>query len=211
MEKITAFFDGMDFTKLVPEMDSLLDILLKVCKLSIIVGPIVMLAFGLMYFFIPPKEANHSVGFRTYFGMGSVEAWRFTQKLAGIAWGALGLILTVVMFIIRAGYAEKDIMAVAQSAATCLLWQAALAFFCYVGICGAVTILFDHKGNRRFGRSANVDETYEEPTEEPSDNDEELYLPQEDYAAYVQEDAAIPQEDYSQYGDYPQPDEEIYP
>ena len=118
MEKITAFFDGMDFTKLVPEMDSLLDILLKVCKLSIIVGPIVMLAFGLMYFFIPPKEANHSVGFRTYFGMGSVEAWRFTQKLAGIAWGALGLILTVVMFIIRAGYAEKDIMAVAQSAAT---------------------------------------------------------------------------------------------
>ena len=210
MDLITGLFD-MDFAALVPNLNTMLGLIRFLLSILLLAGPLSLLILGFMYRFMAPPEANYKFGFRTYFGMGSVEAWRFTQKLAGIAWGALGLILTVVMFIIRAGYAEKDIMAVAQSAATCLLWQAALAFFCYVGICGAVTILFDHKGNRRFGRSANVDETYEEPTEEPSDNDEELYLPQEDYAAYVQEDAAIPQEDYSQYGDYPQPDEEIYP
>lgn len=214
MEKITAFFDGMDLTKLVPEMNSLLDTLHLICKIVILIGPLVMLAFGLLYFFIPPKEANHSIGFRTYFGMGSVEAWRFTQKIAGLTWGILGLILSIIMFIISRGYAEKDVMAVAQSSITCLLWQAALAFFAYVGICGTVTLLFDWKGNRRFGKkaaaAAEPTEVYVEPTEEPSETDEYLYPQEYAYPEY-DENAAYP--DYAEdptYGGYEAPADDSY-
>lgn len=149
MEKITEIFDKIDLTKAVPEMDSLLALAQKVASLSILIGPVVMLLLGLMYLFLPPKEANHSVGFRTYFGMGSVEAWHFTQKIAGIAWGGVGLVLTVVMVIIYLGYKSKDVMQIAESAVTCLIWQVILAAVIYIGICVVAAIFFDRKGNRR--------------------------------------------------------------
>ena len=150
MEKITAFFVELDFAEFVPEMGSLLELVRSIASTVIVIGPIVMLLLGLWYFFLPPKEANHSVGFRTYFGMGSVEAWRFTQKIAGAAWCVIGLVLTIVMFIVRSGYAEKDIMDAVTSAIVCLLWQAGLALVSYILVCLIATICFDRKGNRRF-------------------------------------------------------------
>jgi len=172
MEKITAFFEELDFAKFVPEMGSLLELVRSIASTVIVIGPIVMLLLGLWYFFLPPKEANHSVGFRTYFGMGSVEAWRFTQKIAGAAWGVIGLVLTIVMFVVRSGYAEKDIMDAVTSAIVCLLWQAGLALVSYILVCLIATICFDRKGNRRFdyehislklpAKEANPDDLYKE-------------------------------------------------
>lgn len=150
MDKITAFFDSIDLTKLIPEMDTLLGKVQTITSLALIIGPVIMLVLGLWYFFLPPKEANHRAGFRTWFGMGSVEAWRFTQKIAGAAWCVIGLVLTIVMFIVRSGYAEKDIMDAVTSAIVCLLWQAGLALVSYILVCLIATICFDRKGNRRF-------------------------------------------------------------
>lgn len=149
MEKITAIFEKLDLTKLVPELDGLLSKLQTLASLVILIGPVVMLALGLWYFFLPPKEANHKAGFRTYFGMGSVEAWKFTQKLAGLVLGGLGLVLTIVMGIICAGYGAKDVMSVVQSAFVCLIWQAALALIGCLGVSIVAAIVFDSKGNRR--------------------------------------------------------------
>ena len=58
---------------------------------GIAIGPVVMLALGLAYLFLAPKEANYYFGYRTYFGMGSVHSWRFTQRLSGIVLSLLGL------------------------------------------------------------------------------------------------------------------------
>ena len=88
-------------------------------------------------------------GFRTYFGMGSVDAWLLTQKIAGIAIGAAGLALGIVMLIICKGYGSKDIMEVVLSAIECLLWEAGVALAVYFGISVAAMILFDAKGERR--------------------------------------------------------------
>ncbi len=149
MDKITAIFEGLDFAKLLPQMDRLLGVILTVARVAVLIGPIVMVVLGLWYFFLPPKEANHRAGFRTYFGMGSVEAWQFTQKLAGIAIGGAGLVLGVIMIIVSAGYGGKDMMVVAESAIRCLIWQAASALVVYLGISVTAAILFDAKGNRR--------------------------------------------------------------
>lgn len=148
MDKITALFE-VDLTKLVPEMGTLLERLQQFAGIAILIGPLVMLVLGLWYLLLPPKEANHKAGFRTYFGMGSVEAWRFTQKIAGLSWSAIGLVLTVIMAVVRAGYKAKTAMEVATSAAWCLVWQVILILVVYVAICVAATIFFDKDGNRR--------------------------------------------------------------
>ena len=149
MDKITAIFEGLDFAKLLPQMDRLLGVILTVARVAVLIAPIVMVVLGLWYFFLPPKEANHRAGFRTYFGMGSVEAWLFTQKLAGITIGGAGLVLGVIMVIISAGFGGKDLMVVAESAIRCLIWQAVIALVVYLGISVTAAILFDAKGNRR--------------------------------------------------------------
>ena len=149
MNSITALFDEIDLSKLVPELDTLLGKLQLIAGISLMVGPILMLAFGLWYFFLPPKEANHRAGFRTWFGMGSVEAWQFTQRFAGIVWSGLGLILTVVMGIVYLSFGNKEIMQIATASFTCLLWQVGLALISYIVISVVVMLRYDSKGYKR--------------------------------------------------------------
>jgi uncharacterized membrane protein len=149
MNSITALFDKIDFSKLVPEMDTLLGKLQAVASWALMIGPIVMLAFGLWYYFLPPKEANHKVGFRTWFGMGSVEAWRFTQRLAGVVWSGLGIVLLVMAIIVSLTFGGKDVMQIATSAFICLLWQAGLTVIGGLGISFIVFLRYDTLGYKR--------------------------------------------------------------
>lgn len=149
MDKITALFEKLDLTKLVPQMDTLMEKLQLVTTVALLIGPLVMLFFGLWYLLIPPKEANHYAGFRTWFGMGSVRAWRATQKIAGVVWSACGLILSVVMWLISRGFHKLDAMQMASRAFTCLLWQIGVALVTYIGISIVVMFLFDGRGRRR--------------------------------------------------------------
>ena len=149
MEKLTEIFEKLDLAKLVPPMDTLLDKLLWIAKVAVMAGPIVMLVFGLWYLLLPPKEANYGAGFRTWFGMGSVEAWRMTQRIGGIVWSACGLVLAVVMWFISRGFAGGDPMVVAEKAVTCLVWQVAVAFISYIAVWIVMMFLFDSRGCRR--------------------------------------------------------------
>ena len=149
MEKLTEIFEKLDLTKLVPPMDTLLDKLLWIAKVAVLAGPIVMLVFGLWYLLLPPKEANYGAGFRTWFGMGSVEAWRMTQRIGGTVWSACGLVLAVVMWFVSRGFAGGDPMVVAEKAVTCLVWQVAVAFISYIAVWIVMMFLFDNRGCRR--------------------------------------------------------------
>ena len=149
MNSITAFFDNLDFSKLVPELDTLLGKLQAAASWALMIGPIVMLIFGLWYYFKPPKEANHKVGFRTWFGMGSVEAWQFTQRLAGMVWGGLGIVLLVASIVVSLTFGNKDAMQIATSAFICLMWQAGLSLIAYFGISVVVFLRYDNLGYRR--------------------------------------------------------------
>ncbi len=149
MDKITALFEKLDLTKLVPQMDTLLEKLQLITTVALLIGPLVMLFFGLWYFLAPPKEANYAAGFRTWFGMGSIRAWRATQKIAGVIWGCCGLILSVVMWLISRGFDRLDAMQMANRAFHCLLWQIGVALITYIGISIMAMVLFDSRGRRR--------------------------------------------------------------
>ena len=149
IESFKELMDSFDPAALLPELDNVTGKVELVARIAVMAGPIVLLVLGLLYFFAAPKEANYSFGYRCYFGMGSVEAWRFTQRLAGIVLGGLGLVLTVVMLIVCAGFRGLAVMPMVESAATALIWQAALALIGCLGVNITAMVLFDAKGEFR--------------------------------------------------------------
>jgi hypothetical protein len=102
-----------------------------------------------LYCFASPKEANYHFGYRCFFGMGSIEAWRFSQRLAGMVWGVLGLVLTVVMLIICGSFRGMEIMPMVTKAAVALAWQAGLALLSTLAVNIIVMTQFDAKGEHR--------------------------------------------------------------
>ena len=149
MNKITELMDSLDLSKLVPELDELMAKAGSIAGWAVMIGPLVLLIMGLIYCFKAPKEANHSFGFRTYFAMGSVEAWQNTQRLAGIVFGGLGIILTIVMGILCLTWRGKDVMLILNRASRCLIWEVVLAALAYAALVVYTIIMYDKNGNRR--------------------------------------------------------------
>ena len=148
-ESIKEIMDAFDPATLLPELDTVTGWVDLICRVAVMAGPIVVLLLGLAYFFAAPKEANHTFGYRCYFGMGSVEAWRFTQRLAGLVLGGLGLVLTVVMFFVVIGFGSLEIIDLVGRAAVGLIWEAVLVAAACLAINITATVKFDRNGNYR--------------------------------------------------------------
>ena len=148
-DSIRQMMDNFDPATLLPDLSSVTGLVTTVARLAVIIGPILLLALGAAYLLAAPKEANYSFGYRCYHGMGSVEAWRYTQRIAGLIWGLLGLVLTVVMFLSTLGYGAKPITDVISSAITCLIWEVALTALSCLVINGLVIFHYDAKGRLR--------------------------------------------------------------
>ena len=148
-EDIKILMDNFDPASLLPDLSSMTCIVATVTRLAVLAGPIVLLIMGLLYFFAAPKEANYRFGYRCYFGMGSEEAWRFTQRVAGILWAALGLVLSLLMLFITGGYGSKEIVDVIGSGLKCLIWEVVLTALSCLAINAAVMLRYDRKGLRR--------------------------------------------------------------
>ena len=153
IEQMKQLVNEFDFANFIPAVDSILGWIEMLVRIFVMAAPICILAFGLFFLFLPPKEANHRAGYRTYFGMGSVEAWRFTQFLAGIVWSAIGLILTIVMLLVINGYRGMDMIDVVNSAITCVLWEIGCIVVGCLGINVTAFVIFDRNGKRRAKKS----------------------------------------------------------
>ena len=148
-EDIKVLMDNFDPASLLPDLSSVVGIVEFVTRIAVLAGPIVLLVMGILYFFVSPKEANYHFGYRCFFGMGSEEAWRFTQRLAGIVWGALGLVLTILMVIITGSFPGQPIMDTISTGVTCLIWEIVLAALSCLGINVIVMLLYNARGDRR--------------------------------------------------------------
>lgn len=149
LSSIKEIMDAFDPASLLPELDTITGWIDLVARIAVMAGPILILVLGLAYLLIAPKEANHHFGYRTWFGMGSVDAWRFTQRLAGIVLGLLGLGLTVVMFFIVNSFAALPIMDMMSRAVGCLLWEIGLTAAACLGINITAMVCFNGKGEYR--------------------------------------------------------------
>ncbi len=153
---IKDMMDAFDPAALLPDLSEIFGSLATVCRFAVMIGPIVLLILGLAYLFLAPKEANHYFGYRCYFGMGSVNAWRFTQRMAGVVLTVLGLGLTIVMFTLSDSFAKMEVTDMVWKALDCLIWQAGLAFLANFSINLTAAIRFDRKGEYRKNKSGKA-------------------------------------------------------
>ena len=149
IESIKSLMDGFDPAALLPDLSELFGSLSTLCRFAVMIGPAVLLILGLAYLFLAPREANYYFGYRCYFGMGSVQAWRFTQRMAGMLFSGVGLILTIVMYVISGGFAEMEITDMVWKAAGCLVWQAIITLVLTFLVNFLAFFFFDAKGGPR--------------------------------------------------------------
>ena len=154
VERLKTLVNEFDPAAFIPEVGSIIGWVELFTRICVMAAPLIMLVLGLIYLFLPPKEANHTLGYRFYFGMGSVEAWRFTQKLAGIIWSSLGLVLSVVMLLISNKFRGMDALDMADKAVACILWELGLIVVSCLAINIVVLFRYDRKGNRRSSKKS---------------------------------------------------------
>ena len=149
IDSIKEMMDGFDPAALLPQIDSIVDWVKLICRLAVLVGPIVLVLAGLSYLLLAPKEANYYFGYRTAFGMGSVAAWRHTQKVAGWMFASVGLVLTVIMLMVCVTFGGLEPMTAVWRAAKCMIAEAVIALIVVLSINSVAAFTYDYKGNKR--------------------------------------------------------------
>ena len=152
IEDLKGLMDGFDPAALLPELDGILEGIVSLARMAVMVGPILLFAAGLAYLLLAPREANYTFGYRCTFGMGSVEAWRFTQRLAGAVWSVLGLVLSIVMFSRTGKFADLEISEMLLMAVKCLIWETAIVAVSCIAINTVVMACFTYSGEYRKDR-----------------------------------------------------------
>ena len=149
IDDLNTLLNGSDLGAMLPELDPIVERMAMIMKVGLLIGPAILLILGLVYLFLSPKEANYTLGYRCYFGMGSVRAWRYSQRLAGIVFSGVGLILTLVMVVITGGFNGLDIMDMLWKTIRCGIWEAVIIILSILAINITVAIFFDRKGRLR--------------------------------------------------------------
>ena len=152
IESIKELLDGFDPAALLPELDTIFGKVALACRIAVLLGPALLVLVGLFHLFLTPREANHFLGYRRYYGMGSVQAWRFTQRLSGIVFAVLGIVLSAVGAFVMLSFASLGVEDMVWRAAKCLMWQAGLTLLANLIISGAAFVTFNAKGDYRYKR-----------------------------------------------------------
>ena len=155
MDKIMDLLNNISLEKYIPKLDSVLDLTQKAIELAVRIGPLCILVLGLIYLLIPPREANRHFGFRTYFGMGSIPAWQFTQRVAGMIMTLVGLILLLIAKGAVKNFAGMDLMQMSEKAFALIKTQIIWALIIYVFMFLLTAVMFDRKGNFRLRKPEN--------------------------------------------------------
>lgn len=149
IENIKELMDGVDIAKLLPNIEAILAHMGSIARIALLLGPAVVLFLGLHYFLLAPKEANYTTGYRFFWGMASVESWKFMQQTAGIIWSLLGMGLLIAMGITGGELEEMALMDVLWVVVRRVALQAGLTLASCIVIDLIVFARFDRKGKRR--------------------------------------------------------------
>lgn len=144
---LSALFRDFDIANLLPKMDTFLGQLRFWSGLLVTIGPLVMLIFGLLYFFKPTDSRHSLFGYRSYYTSGSDAAWRFAQRIAGMCWIAVGGGLFAITLIISLFYGLMDPLQMAITALVCVGVELLLLIASQVFIHKRVLKYFDKDGN----------------------------------------------------------------
>ena len=149
MDDILSILQDFDVANFLPEPGDYISSLVGWVRFAVLLGPLILLILGVWYYFWPPKEANHSVGFRTYWGMGSIKAWLFSQKLAGMSFMILGGVLLILSLIVSFTFSGEKAMGMINTAFVLVLIQLLLILSVWVALNLLIYRAFDKDGKSR--------------------------------------------------------------
>ena len=148
MDGIMSLLQDFDIANLLPEPDVFLNDLEGKVRLVLLAAPLVLLILGLLYYFAPPKRGR-AWGFRTNCALASEGAWRFTQKVAGICYAAVGGALSVLMLIISFFFQGEHALAMVNTAIICIILELIVILAARLFIRALVSRAYDETGRRR--------------------------------------------------------------
>ncbi len=149
IDKLVGLIDNFDISVLLPEIGTFMGWAAALCRLCILLGPLVMLGLGLVYLFKPPKEAGKKLGYRCRAALGSAEAWRFTQQIAGLAFTVLGGLLSLAMLIVCFTFSASNPYSMAETTIICMIIELVLISLCCIGVNIWIGRSYDKDGNRK--------------------------------------------------------------
>lgn len=150
IENIKQLMDDFDIAALLPDIMGMMNGIVLIARIALFAVPLLLLGLGMYYFLVAPKEANYTAGYRCFWGMGSEEAWRFTQKLAGVLWILAGLTMTLGVVLLNYRFAAMELTDVLWKSIFCLVFQGAIVLILRLLVYVIVMFRFDRKGNRRY-------------------------------------------------------------
>ncbi|MBQ3000486.1 MAG: SdpI family protein [Oscillospiraceae bacterium] len=149
MDKIMEILGGFDIAKLLPEVNATVGFIVLLARIITFFLPLLILGLGLTYFLKPPAEANHTFGYRTYFGMGSVEAWQFSQRIGGLVYIILGGVMTLGALVAFIILLKGSIPTVLTGCAACVVVELILVALTTLTLNIIISIRYDRDGYRR--------------------------------------------------------------
>ena len=149
MDFLKSLISDFDLMALLPEMVDVLDWIMIAVSYALVAGPCVLALLGLWYLILPAREANHFLGYRFFWGMGSIKSWKFTQRFAGLVWVILGASLALQANDLRESLLAMEKLNMMYEAIVLILKQISWIVVTCLAINVIVFIIFDFKGNVR--------------------------------------------------------------
>ncbi len=229
MDIINSLLGDEDLSQFVPALQDLTGLLEWLLRLAVYIGPLTLLVMGIIYVVFPPKEATHKAGFRTYFGMGSIPAWRFSQLVGGGVIAILGLVLTIIAMSNAGTIAGLPVSEGALAAIALIKGQIIATAIVYAVLFLVMAVLFTRDGRCRFKKlklpffsrllppepaKEDVPAEQEEAQEEEAAGEEEVYVDESEFLPefYQEESAPITADDIFIEGihDQEEPEQSVF-
>lgn len=148
MDAILSFLKEFEITQLLPDIDTFMGRLELITRLAVLAGPLLLLCLGLWYHYRPSEQPDHPLGFLGRSVMGSTDAWKFAQRIAGMCFMILGGGLFAVMLVVSIFYGLMSALGMVTTALVCIIIELALVIAAQVFINKWVLKYYDKEGNR---------------------------------------------------------------
>lgn len=125
MDSLYESIQDFNIASFLPELESFLGSLRFWCGFAALVGPVLLLIFGLMFLKRPDAAINRSLGFKICPEDASESTRRYTQRLAGLYWTGAGGGLAVITLLALLFTIGADALGMLTATAVCLILQLA--------------------------------------------------------------------------------------
>lgn len=148
IDQVVALVDEFNLASVFPAMDTVIGWVTLLAWLCALAAPVTMLILGLRYRYAPPEKANYKSGYRFFYGMGSPEAWKYTQQLAGVVWTLLGGGMAAIMLLLCLFFGLMNPITMVSV----VLWSVAIQLVLIIASC----VVINKKVADRFDKDGNA-------------------------------------------------------